>query len=100
MVAGDPKIILIQGIAHNKLSLNIYLYVYFKMLRPLKLTLRYIRFSTNATVSIERNQDFENRNFGEVSNLDTVSNQLKIVFKSVKYDYQVNTTRTIKIWKE
>ena len=70
------------------------------MLRPLKLTLRYIRFSTNATVSIERNQDFENRNFGEVSKLDTVSNQLKIVFKSVKYDYQVNTTRTIKIWKE
>ena len=67
------------------------------MLRPLILTLRYIRFSTNATVSIERNQDFENRNFGEVSKLDTVSNQLKIVFKSVEYDYQVNTTRTMKI---
>ena len=67
------------------------------MLIPLRLTLRFIRFSTNATVSIERNQDFENRNFGEVSKLDTVSNQLKIVFKSVKYDYQVNTTRTMKI---
>ena len=48
-------------------------------------------------VSIEANQDLENRNIGEVSNWDTVFNQLQIVFKSVKYDYQVNTTRKMKI---
>ena len=42
--------ILIQGIAHDKASLDLYLYKYQNMLRPLKLTLRYTRFSTNATV--------------------------------------------------
>ena len=42
--------ILIQGIAHDKVSLDLYLYEYQDMLRPLKLTLRYTRFFTNATV--------------------------------------------------
>ena len=37
------------------------------------------------------------RTFGEVSNWDTVSNQLQIVFKSVKYDFLVITTRAMKM---
>ena len=44
--------ILIQGIAHDKASLDPYSYKYQNMLRPLKLTLRYTRFSTDATVSL------------------------------------------------
>ena len=44
--------ILIQGIAHEKASLDPYSYKYQDMLRPLKLTLRYTRFSTNATVAL------------------------------------------------
>ena len=44
--------ILIQGIAHEEASLDPYLYAYQDMLRPLKLTLRYTRFSTNATVDL------------------------------------------------
>ena len=43
--------ILIQGIAHDEASLYPYLQKYLKMLRPLKLTLYYIRFLTNATVA-------------------------------------------------
>ena len=39
-------IILIQGVGHDKVSLDPNLYKYQDMLRPLKLT----RFSTNATV--------------------------------------------------
>ena len=42
--------ILIQGIAHDEASLDPHLYAYQDMLRPLKLTLHYTRFSTNATV--------------------------------------------------
>ena len=42
--------ILIQGIAHDEASLDPYLYEYQDMLTPLKLILRYTRFSTNATV--------------------------------------------------
>ena len=48
-------------------------------------------------VSIEANQDLEYRTFGEVSNWDTVSNQLQIVFKSVKYDFLVITTIAMKM---
>ena len=48
-------------------------------------------------VSIEANQDLEYRTFGEVSNWDTVSNQLQIVFKSVRYDFLVITTRAMKM---
>ena len=42
--------ILIQGIAHNKVSLDPYSYKYQNMLGPPKLNLRYTRFFTNATV--------------------------------------------------
>ena len=45
--------ILIQGIAHDKASLDPYLYEYQDMLRHLKLILHYTRFSTNATVQGE-----------------------------------------------
>jgi len=45
------KTILIQRIAYDKASLDPYLYKYRDMLRPIKLTLQYIRFSTNATLS-------------------------------------------------
>ena len=43
---GTLIIILIQGVGHDKVSLDPNLYKYQDMLRPLKLT----RFSTNATV--------------------------------------------------
>ena len=42
--------ILFQGIAHDEASLDPHLYAYQDMLGPLKLTLHYTRFSTNATV--------------------------------------------------
>ncbi len=48
---GTLTTILIQGITHNKANLDPYLYVYQDMLRPLKLTDRYTRFSINATVA-------------------------------------------------
>ena len=57
MVARDPYNQLttpIQGIAHNKASLDPYSYKYQDMLRPLKLTLRNNRFFTNATIAISR----------------------------------------------
>ena len=48
---GTLKTILIQGIAHDETSLDPHLNAYQDMLRSLKLTLRYTRFSTNATVA-------------------------------------------------
>ena len=46
--------ILIQGIAHDEASLDPYLYKYQDMFRPLKLILRYTRFSTDAPVATSK----------------------------------------------
>lgn len=52
---GTHITVLIQRIAQDKASLDPYSYKYQNMLRPLKLTLPYNRFSTNATVLLVSN---------------------------------------------
>ena len=47
---GSLITILIQGIAQDEANLDPYSYKYLNMFKPQKLTLRYTRFSTDATV--------------------------------------------------